>query len=127
MPAGAAAKAKTRDSLGFRHTFGVIAPSTNTSVQPEYEMMKPHGVTNHFSRIVIPDNKVSDDKSFMVLMNNIRATLMDSVDSVMSCNPDSIIMGMSAETFWDGRDGATKLQRKVEKHAGVSVAMGRLL
>jgi maleate isomerase len=33
-------------------------------------------------------------------------------------------MGMSAETFWDGRDGATKLQRKVEKHAGVSVAMG---
>ena len=124
MPAGAAAKAKTRDSLGIRHTFGVIAPSTNTSVQPEYEMMKPHGVTNHFSRIVIPDNKVSDDKSFMVLMNNIRATLMDSVDSVMSCNPDSIIMGMSAETFWDGRDGATKLQRKVEKHAGVSVAMG---
>ena len=124
MPAGVAAKAKTRDSLGFRHTFGVIAPSTNTSVQPEFEMMKPHGVTNHFSRIVIPDTKVVDDKSFMVLMNNIRGALMESVDSVMSCNPDSIVMGMSAETFWDGRDGATKLQRKVEKHSGVNVAMG---
>src|SRR5262249_61386440 len=35
------------DSLGFRKKFGVIAPSTNTSVQPEFEAMRPRGVTNH--------------------------------------------------------------------------------
>ena len=49
------------DSLGWRRKFGVLAPSTNTSVQPEFDAMRPHGVTNHFSRIVIPDNKVTDD------------------------------------------------------------------
>ena len=39
------------DSLGFRKKFAVIAPSTNTSVQPEFDAMAPRGVTNHFGRI----------------------------------------------------------------------------
>src|SRR5256885_17241533 len=35
------------DSLGSRAKFGVLAPSTNTSVQPEFDAMRPWGVTNH--------------------------------------------------------------------------------
>jgi maleate isomerase len=112
------------DSLGWRRKFGVLAPSTNTSVQPEFDAMRPHGVTNHFSRIVIPDNKVTDDKSFMVLMNNIRGALMPALDSVLSSHPDYIVMGMSAETFWDGLDGSARLQRRIEKRARTGVAMG---
>ena len=38
------------DSLGFRAKLGIIAPSTNTSVQPEMDAMRPFGVTNHFGR-----------------------------------------------------------------------------
>jgi len=34
--------------------FGVLAPSTNTSVQPEFDAMRPWGVTNHHSRLIIP-------------------------------------------------------------------------
>jgi maleate isomerase len=112
------------DSLGSRRKFGVIAPSTNTSVQPEYDSMRPHGVTNHFSRCVIPDTRVSDDKSFMVMLNNIRAAVEPAIESVMSCSPEHVIMGMSAETFWDGLDGQRKLQRRIEKVAGVGVTMG---
>lgn len=112
------------DSLGYRRKFGVIAPSTNTSVQPEFDSMRPVGVTNHFSRIVIPDNPVRNDDDFNKLMNDIRATLMDSVDAVMTCSPDYIVMGMSAETFWDGLEGSVELQHRVEERAGVKVAMG---
>ena len=112
------------DSLGFRKLFGVVAPSTNTSVQPEYEAMKPHGVTNHFSRVVIPDTTVTDDASFMVMLNNIRATTQDAVDAVMTCNPDHIVLGMSAETFWDGKDGSDKLKQQLEQRAGVGITMG---
>ena len=43
------------DTLGYRMKFGVIAPSTNTSVEPEFAWMQPEGVTNHFSRIETPD------------------------------------------------------------------------
>ncbi len=112
------------DSLGYRKKFGVIAPSTNTSVQPEFDAMRPVGVTNHFSRIVIPDNKVANDDDFNKLMDDIRATMMDAVDSVMSSKPDYLVMGMSAETFWDGLDGSVELQKRVEDRAGIKVAMG---
>ena len=112
------------DSLGHRMKFGVIAPSTNTSVQPEFDDMRPVGVTNHFSRIVIPDNPVNSDDDFNALMDNIRETMMQSVDAVMSCSPDYLVMGMSAETFWDGLQGSIELEKRIEKRAGVKVAMG---
>lgn len=112
------------DSLGFRKKFGVVAPSTNTSVQPEYDAMQPYGVTNHFSRIVIPDTRVTDNKSFMVMLNNIRAATLDAVDSVATCSPDHVILAMSAEAFWDGTKGAAALQRTIEKHAKTGVTLG---
>lgn len=112
------------DSLGYRMKFGVIAPSTNTSVQPEFDSMRPVGVTNHFSRITIPDDPVHSDEDFNQLIANIRLTMMDSIDSVMSCSPDHLVMGMSAETFWDGKQGSIDLQRRVEERAGVKVTMG---
>ncbi len=113
------------DSLGWRQKFAVVAPSTNTSVQPEYDDMRPAGVTNHFSRIPIPDTKVTDDESFMVMLNNIRVATMDAVDVSMSMSPDCVVMGMSAETFWDGAEGAARLHEKmVERTDGVPVIMG---
>ncbi len=112
------------DSLGWRRKFGVVAPSTNTSVQPEYDDMRPRGVTNHFSRIVIPDTPVHTDADFMVMMNNIRSATEAAIDAVMTCAPDYLIMGMSAETFWDGAEGAERLHERMERRAGVGVALG---
>lgn len=113
------------DSLGWRMKFAVIAPSTNTSVQPEYDDMRPAGVTNHFCRIPIPDTKVSDDASFMVMLQSIRDATLDSIDVAMTMGPGCLIMGMSAETFWEGEEGADRLRAKVEERTrGVPVVMG---
>ena len=70
------------DSLGPRMLFGVIVPSTNTSVQPEYDDLRPGGVTNHTSRAIIPDNKVVDEDSFMQLINNIRNATEDAIRAI---------------------------------------------
>ncbi len=112
------------DSLGYRLKFGVVAPSTNTSVQPEYDDLRPTGVTNHFSRIVIPDTPVRSDAEFMAMMLNIRGATEAAIDAVMSCTPGYVIMGMSAETFWDGAEGAEQLHRRMEQRAGVGVGLG---
>jgi len=112
------------DSLGYRKKFGVIAPSTNTSVQPEYDVMRPPGVTNHFGRIHIPNNPIRSDEDFDQLMVQIRGALFQAIDQVMTCEPDYLILGMSSETFWDGLEGSLRLRERVEKHAGVKVAMG---
>tara|TARA_A100001011_G_scaffold237213_1_gene245115 strand:+ start:111 stop:866 length:756 start_codon:yes stop_codon:yes gene_type:complete len=112
------------DSLGYRMKFGVIAPSTNTSVEPEYALMQPEGITNHFCRIEIPDNPVRSDKEFEELLVNIRTATESAVDRVMTCDPGFVIMGMSAETFWDGEEGAAELHSKMEARAGVGVSLG---
>lgn len=112
------------DSLGWRMKFGVIVPSTNTSVQPEYDGMRPRGVTNHISRAIIPDTPVNGDEEFMTMLLNIRNATEAAVDAVMTCKPGHVIMGMSAETFWDGIMGADALKARLEKRAGVGITLG---
>jgi maleate isomerase len=112
------------DALGYRKKFGVVAPSTNTVVQPEYDAMRPPGVTNHFGRIHIPNDPIRNDDDFNQLMVNIRTAMLQAIDRVMTCEPDYLILGMSSETFWDGREGSERLRERVEAHAGVRVAMG---
>jgi maleate isomerase len=112
------------DSLGWRMKFGVIAPSTNTVVQPEFDDMRPAGVTNHFGRIHIPNDPLRGDDDFTRLIETVRRELMAAVDRVMTCEPGHLIMGMSSETFWDGLDGSERLKERVEARAGVKVTMG---
>ena len=115
---------QSQDSLGWRKLFAVVAPSTNTSVQPEYDAMRPVGVTNHFGRIAIPDTRVTDDASFMAMLENIRSATLAAVDVAMSMEPDDLIMGMSAETFWDGAEGAERMHRSLRERTGRAVVMG---
>jgi maleate isomerase len=112
------------DSLGQRAKFAVLAPSTNTSVQPEFDAMRPWGVTNHHSRLVIPDSKVTDDASFLAMMDNIRAALIPALEAALTCKPDYVVLGMSSETFWDGLEGSRKLKKQLKKLAKRGIAMG---
>jgi maleate isomerase len=114
-----------KDSLGFRLKLGIIAPSTNTSVQPEMDDMRPYGVTNHFGRLYIPDDPIENDDDFNRLMDNIRASMDEAATSVMTCQPDRLVMGMSSETFWDGLDGSNRLLERMQKlTGGIPVTMG---
>ena len=106
------------DSLGHRLKLAVIAPSTNTSVQPEMDDMRPHGVTNHFGRIFIPDDPIRNDADFEQLLVNIRASMETTIEQVITCDPDRLVMGMSSETFWDGVEGAKELERRMSEVAG---------
>ena len=90
------------DVLGWRHRFGVLGPSTNTVVQPDMEGMRPAGVTNHYSRIFTPDAVAIGNASFMAGARLIGENTLEAVRSVMTCRPDSLVMGMSAVTFFGG-------------------------
>ena len=106
------------DALGYRLKLAVIAPSTNTSVQPEMDDMRPVGVTNHFGRIFIPDNPIHSDADFERLLDNIRASMETTIEQVITCDPDRLVMGMSSETFWDGVEGAKRLEARMSEVAG---------
>lgn len=112
------------DSLGWRQKFGVLIPSTNTSVQPEFDAMRPEGVTNHISRIRIPNIPLNNNDDFNRLIELIAAAQDEAVDSVMSCEPDRLVLGISAETFWDGLEASRKLKKQLHERTGLPISMG---
>ncbi|HJU32687.1 MAG TPA: Asp/Glu racemase [Hyphomicrobiaceae bacterium] len=111
------------DVLGWRCKFGAIGPSTNTVVQPDYDAMRPIGVTNHYARIFTPNATLTND-TFRAGVNVISDNVMDAVKSVMTCQPDYLVMAMSAITFFGGARGADAFVRKIEDVTGVGISVG---
>jgi maleate isomerase len=112
------------DVLGWRCKFGVLGPSTNTIVQPDFDSMRPLGVTNHYSRIFTPNASAVSNESFRAGAEVIASNVLDAVRSVMTCSPDYLVMGMSAVTFFDGAKGADAFTRQVEETSGVRISIG---
>ena len=112
------------DHLGYRMKFGALGPSTNTIVQPDFDDMRPVGVTNHYSRIIIPNMPVSTDADFVALVDAIQDNTLQAVDVLKSCEMQYLVMGMSAATFWNGRQGAEVYLKMMRERAGVEVSCG---
>ncbi|GAA2376533.1 MULTISPECIES: maleate cis-trans isomerase family protein [Catellatospora] len=112
------------DALGWRRKFGVIAPSTNTIVEPDFYSMTVPGVTAHFSRIHIRNQDLSDDANFEHLLTQIRDEIGSACERVLTCEPDYMVMGMSAETFWGGVEGNREFVRQIKAITGLEVATG---
>jgi maleate isomerase len=107
------------DTLGWRKVFGVVTPSTNTVVQPEYDDMRPNGVTNHIARMFVPNDPVRSDADFNELLRRVDVALEDSIVSVMTCQPDHLILGISAESIWGGGvESAKEIGRRIKRLAG---------
>ena len=102
---------------------GRSRPSTNTIVQPDYDDMRPVGVTNHYSRIFTPNAQLSNE-TFRAGIGVISDNVMDAVKSVMTCAPDYLVMGMSAITFFGGAKGADAFVAKIEEATGVGISVG---
>ena len=117
-------KTFSKDVLGWRRKFGVLGPSTNTVVQPDFDDLRPAGVTNHYSRIFTPNAQAISNDSFMAGARLIGQNTLDAVRAVSTCEPDYMVMGMSAVTFFGGMAGADAFQRSIEQGSGVGVSIG---
>jgi len=114
-----------RDALGWRLKCGVMGPSTNTIVQPEFDDMRPPGVTNHYSRILNSNAAAISNDTFLAGTREIAALTLDAVRWVMNAAPDYLIMGMSAVTFNDGVAGADHFIESVrDVSGGLGVSIG---
>ena len=112
------------DRLGYRAKFGVLGPSTNTIVQPEFDDMRPAGVTNHYSRIVVQNANAISDETFMAGTMQISENTADAVNGVLTCAPDYLVMGMSAVTFYGGAEGGANWKKMVEDISGLKISVG---
>ncbi|MGN6691503.1 MAG: maleate cis-trans isomerase family protein [Sphingopyxis sp.] len=115
---------RNADIQGYRMKFGVLGPSTNTHVQPDFDDLRVHGVTNHYSRIIVDNAQAVSNESFMAGAWEISNNTIAAVEGVMTAAPNYLVMGMSAVTFFGGAEGAVKWRENVERVSGVGVSTG---
>jgi maleate isomerase len=109
-----------------RGSFAIILPSTNVAVEAEFNQLLVPGVTFHPGRILIrnPD-KLDTNEAFEQFMVDLRKEIGNAVHSVTTAKPDFMIMGMSSETFWGGKEGAEKFEAWMkELNGGLDVTTG---
>lgn len=116
--------AVSKDALAWRKKFAVIVPATNTIVEPEFAAMRPPGVTNHTGRFTLANMPLNSDADFEAMIADVKRNLDSAVAQIVACEPDYVILGMSAETFWDGLGGSHDLKARLESIAGCPVGLG---
>jgi maleate isomerase len=112
------------DTLGWRMKIGVVAPATNSIVQPELDQMRPRGVTNQLTRVVIPETPVASPEELVEITQSIRGSVTVALDTVMGCLPSTVILALGAETLWDGVLVGDDLQKHFEERLSVNVILG---
>ncbi|MGD9484752.1 arylmalonate decarboxylase [Streptomyces sp. TRM70308] len=82
------------------------------------EALRPHQVTNHTGRMVIGDDSMVDEPGFDHVMRSIRGSTHPAIRSVVSCNPDCVIIGVSPESYWEGPDSHARVLDSMREAAG---------
>jgi len=123
-----------RQDTGFpacleeRCKFMLVVPSTNTTVEHDYWRMlfdaKIKGVGFHTAPILIEAPKLVTDEDMLEFLVQFRRQILYTLDVGMTAQPDYIIMGMSAETFFGGMEGNMELVGEITDRSGLGVATG---
>lgn len=101
------------DLYGYRLKIGVVAPSVNTVVQPEYDAMRPRGVTNHHSRIRVTNLATVADEGIHQSIVDIDAGVNDAVELVLTSEPDVIVLGVSMEAIYKDPEAGQEIQQRL--------------
>ncbi len=112
------------NAVGPRAVFGVVVPSTNTVVEHDYWRAGIEGVAFRAGSMYIPHPEMADESEFEELLVQIRASLDVAVRDVMTAEPERLVMGMSAETFWGGVEGNRAFEQRIHHRTGLPVTTG---
>lgn len=110
------------DCYGYRKKFAVLVPSTNTAVETEYHRMCPEGVVLATRACVIPPFSVKTEDDFVNMVKAIGAATEQGLRDALTVQPDHVIFGYSAETFWDGKE---RSDREFRKYNDIAQAVGK--
>jgi maleate isomerase len=107
------------DALGYRAKVGVVVPGTNTTVQPEYDAMRPPGVTNHVTRMLLPPRPYDDMERYSHALQTEEGTLIEALDLLLQCEPAVVAHGHSIHSFRGDVDMALGEQQRLSAHCKV--------
>ena len=109
------------DCYGYRKKFAVLVPTTNTAVETEYHLMKPNGIALATRGCLIPPFSVKTEDDFVNMVKAISNATEQGLRDALTCKPDHVIFGYSAETFWDGKE---RSDREFKKYNDIAREVG---
>lgn len=94
------------DRFGPRGVFAIMIPLQNANMQPEYERMRPDGVSNQIYRFDVSGHE------------RVREAVLESVPGTLGCRPDMIICGNSLEMRHWSRARQEAYRKELAAQAG---------
>lgn len=92
-------------AYGWRGRIGLIAPSTNTTIEPEFAMAAPEGVSVHVSRVPQSGGQAFDSYRRMA------EGLATAADLLSTAEIDVIVFGCTSCTYFVPPDEVTAAMR----------------
>jgi maleate isomerase len=97
---------------GWKGRIGVLLPSRNTTLEPEFHRLMPEGVSTHAERMVLKEASPAALKDMEKEV--YRAALM-----ILAVNPGVIVVGCTSGSFIGGFGYDQKLTKKIESQTKV--------
>ena len=107
------------DVLASRAKVAVVVPATNTIVQPEMEAMRPPGVTNHVTRMLLPPRPYDDMEVYRKALETEKGHLEEALDMVLPCQPHVVAHGHSIHSFRGDRARADYENKRLSDYCGI--------
>jgi maleate isomerase len=112
-------KTPSTDILASRAKVAVVVPATNTIVQPEMEAMRPPGVTNHVTRMLLPPRPYDDMEVYRKALETEEGHLEAALDLVLPCEPHVVAHGHSIHSFRGDRARADAEVKRLGDYCGI--------
>lgn len=98
---------------GWRAKLGLIIPSTNSTMEPDFNLLAPDGVTIHSARL-----KTQREATFETL-KEMEKLVLPAAMSLADCEVDAICYGCTSGSFIEGPSFSDRIITNIEKETGV--------
>ena len=97
---------------GWRARIGLIVPSSNTTMEPEFWRMAPEGVSVHTSRVRL--SEVTPEALRLMASEAVRAS-----EELATADVNVIVYGCTSGSLLEGVEWEERLRREIRERAGV--------
>jgi maleate cis-trans isomerase len=102
--------------MAIRKRIGLIVPSTNTTVEPDFRMAAPRNVTVHSHRMWMDEATTTD------IVDRMNSDVERAARYLATASVDLIVYACTAGSFYKGRGYDREMLASIEATAGVPAA-----
>ncbi len=99
---------------GWRAKIGLIIPSTNSTMEPDFNRLAPEGVTIHSARL-----KTKREATFETL-REMEKLVIPAAKSLADCEVDAICYGCTSGSFLEGPSYSNRIEENIKNETGIA-------